>query len=388
MRGDRASRSALLILIVSIVIASCGGQGAQSQAVPALTVSPVPAGPNVIDAGLSGQWGGWVVTRHGLLLSRDNGAHWAHITPPAVDGSAIKAVSFVDGQRGYVLATTGLTAEGVNRRGLTVYSTKDGGRSWAATAINAANPVYGTYGPSTFALLAGDNSVGWLGVDLGTNANFSHSEIFRTDNAGASWRAISTSVPRGALHFDNVNDGWLATSARVYATSDGGSTWSSVQIPAPPGFAAHVSQQIYSEQSDTGGVVSVLYRASDGNSALAFYTEANGSFTLATLLPFGASAGAAMPVVAIADARTIAVVQNVNHTSAALSISTDGGTAWTKVSKSGLPSGVQHLQFRGSTAWALVNVSGCLGVKSSCYSVNQLFVSSDSGRTWIRAHPS
>ena len=145
--------------------------------------------------------GGACVPR--LFGTRDGAQTWDAATLPAADAT----LHFIDVSRG--VATDGRSA---------AWWTDDGGRSWAAAAVNFGSG--GTVQRITFA----DTQRGWLLLaDAGGAAR-----LLRTSDGGRSWTAPQP-MPGGRLvdlAFGDALHGWaVGDGGAIWATRDGGLSW-------------------------------------------------------------------------------------------------------------------------------------------------------------------
>jgi YVTN family beta-propeller protein len=136
-----------------------------------------------------------------LIATVDGGVTWTVQAPP-IEGH-FQAVHFVNASRGWVVGQQGLTE-----------TTANGGSSWTVQGLaSLLQRVSFT-----------DNVNGWAVGTQGT--------ILRTANGGASW-VVQTSNSGGQLagvKFLDSLHGWAVGSGGVYATTDGGTTWTNPAV--------------------------------------------------------------------------------------------------------------------------------------------------------------
>jgi photosystem II stability/assembly factor-like uncharacterized protein len=145
-----------------------------------------------------------------------------------------------------VLETTHVAAAGNGAiwaiaAGSRLFRSFDRGETWEQRALPP---------PSSFAAIAFINGrEGWI-LTVGSAASLCQGQqtaLYRTTDGAGSWRLIPTrgisdAQCKGALVFNDATHGYLSagdefTPPRVYATADGGTTWSASQpFPDPPGF--------------------------------------------------------------------------------------------------------------------------------------------------------
>ena len=178
---------------------------------------------------------GWVADGQGVQRTTDGGATWARaFTNPlanepdrnwvpllACKGAGIAYVTYADGyaagNRPYLVFRTadeGATWREVLRHGMS--------RAAAGVAVGA-----GSY-PGPIAIIDATHAVY---VAQCPPCESSHSTVELTQDAGATWRAgvnipaPSPSADPDSIDFIDAQHGWLATEDGIYATTDGGGTW-------------------------------------------------------------------------------------------------------------------------------------------------------------------
>ena len=176
---------------------------------------------------------GWLGTEDTLLHTGDGGLSWqtqltasAHFT--------FDLVCFSDASSGWAVAEGGDYVE--------LYSTRDGGKTWAEVQIPQGYYSFNTLsttGPGQALLVqqAWQSGIG-NGDDLG-------SRLWRTSDYGAHWTtpaALRQSSIR-SVTFVSTQRGWaLDSMGPVWVTGDGGSTWhKSSAFPASSGVQAITS---------------------------------------------------------------------------------------------------------------------------------------------------
>jgi photosystem II stability/assembly factor-like uncharacterized protein len=171
---------------------------------------------------------GWLGTEGALLHTGDGGLSWqTQLTSPHFSFSLVR---FSDASSGWAVAESGDYVE--------LYSTRDGGKTWAQVQIPQGNYTFNTLsttGPGQALLVqqAWQSGVG-NGDDLG-------SRLWGTSDYGAHWsapaalrqssiRSVTFTSAQRALALDSMGPVWV--------TDDGGSTWHKSSA-----FAAHSGVQ-------------------------------------------------------------------------------------------------------------------------------------------------
>ena len=187
---------------------------------------------------------GWLLTHVGVGMSHDyvvlfstsdGGLTWQRLLDPYNDGQ-IQACQktgllFLDSQAGWLTGDCGGVMAGafLNR-------TQDGGLSWTYIDLPAPADQPLLYDVNSWAacgcydLHFFDAQVGVLGVRCtlysqdSSEPTFAH-YVYATQDGGASWSAQP--YPGGTLLFVTPRQGW-ALSGDIYQTFDGGATWTRV----------------------------------------------------------------------------------------------------------------------------------------------------------------
>ncbi len=177
---------------------------------------------------LSGE-AGWLWQGDALYLTEDRGLHWREITPPSMEDAYLNAPFFLDTQRGWVLSLLSAPdGQPTYRLSMTV----DGGRSWETRRL----PLFRQDDPNRYAaqlyLEFVDERHGWVVVKRASSSNFSLGVLFRTEDGGKSW--VASPIPIAEpVYFISPQRGWVAggpAGDRLYTTEDGGATWSPLQL--------------------------------------------------------------------------------------------------------------------------------------------------------------
>jgi photosystem II stability/assembly factor-like uncharacterized protein len=162
-------------------------------AAPSATPSTTPTAiglPTFVQLAAAGNGVVWaLVAGTRLFHSADRGVTWTEQSPPAQGQLPNPLIAFVSGTEGW-LGVGGSPATQCQVQGIDIYRTRDGATTWEKLAPTG---------------IAGAQCKNWIG-------------------------------------FSDTQHGYLTTwdpnaPPRVYATSDGGSTWrTSLPIPDPPGY--------------------------------------------------------------------------------------------------------------------------------------------------------
>jgi photosystem II stability/assembly factor-like uncharacterized protein len=188
--------------------------------------------------------------------------------------------------------------------GGTLYRTADGGLSWTSANIPFSS------GDIRFL----DANGGWALAGLGVGAGSNAVAVFQTTDGGGTWMQKYTNDPNLADSGDSLPLGGLKAgiapvnmqTAYVYGvtyssgmpylfrTDDGGTDWSQVSLPLPPGaenFELGIDQGQMKFVSPTDGFIAMRLTGSTYQLAVYITRDAGKTWTLTpTLLPEGGSA--------------------------------------------------------------------------------------------------
>lgn len=163
-------RNILSVALIAIVFLTSLGGTAQAK----------PESESLIDAidsfGQVAPGTGWIVFDGRLYWTGNDGAAWRDISP---DSSRIESVSFLDARRGWVVLS--------GAEGFRLVSTRDGGRSWDAVAMDLS-AMGEVESPVAKVFMRWDSELrGWVSFKLATGNNFDRRVNYVTADGGATW---------------------------------------------------------------------------------------------------------------------------------------------------------------------------------------------------------
>lgn len=173
-----------------------------------------------------------------VFRTSDGGQNWQEATLPA--GSlGVSQVQFINAQDGWLLASFG--GSGAGSQAVVLYRSTDGGQTWSFVARAG-------YPGGTIPLVGFKSGMSWLSTSTGwitgaINAAQNFVYLYRTQDGGVTWQQQSLPLPSGQAVvtmyppvFFSATEGLLPVTFNtppqgvgliVYATHDGGATWSS-----------------------------------------------------------------------------------------------------------------------------------------------------------------
>jgi photosystem II stability/assembly factor-like uncharacterized protein len=374
--------------VVGAVVALLAIGGAAFGAIEATTASGGQPGPSVpaslanshVSAGGYAGSGTWALTASGLRLSTAGGG-WQTVTPPVGEASTIAAAYFTDSSSGWVAMYGQPQSDGTV---LSAYRTTDGGASWQSATVGSSN-LFAPTNPTWLSFA--NQSDGWLEAQTVSSSNFSNANLYRTTDGGATWTALQIPIA-GPITFVSAEDGFVsggATGGALYATHDAGASWHAVTLPGSP--TGEIYGPVFSTSTD--GIVSVTAPSNAGASTEVYRTTDGGvSWTGPETVTAAADLGGATPVASIQDGWLAAIGRGGLFAR----LQGAAGTAST-FTASGLPSGdlgqLVQLDFPSGTQTGLALFAGgaCQGYKTDCSQFSALYTTSDGGSTWSQLTP-
>lgn len=185
---------------------------------------------------------GWAISQPGtsgtqLLTTRDGGQTWTNITPAAISPQSMILAHFQSPNLGWVAALRPDVS-------MTVYQTVDGGHAWSK---GVTFPV--RYGDGNGRIAFANARDGWIEVLTAGNGAL-QAQLFATSDGGRTWSPVSTTGAQrgqmpfgGDITFRSATTGYLTGAPRasggpgvrtwLYRTTDGGRTWIHQRLTYP-----------------------------------------------------------------------------------------------------------------------------------------------------------
>jgi photosystem II stability/assembly factor-like uncharacterized protein len=365
---------------------------------PPSTVTPVPtdAAP-VGEMHLLSPTVGYAVNGLGLYVTDDAGAHWRDVKPPDTYDPVghMGAIAMPD-------ANHIVTSWSLNSFPYTYFRSADGGRTWTPDVHCES----GQCPPGTaFSFI--DARHGWaLGGDTVTGT------LYATTDGGATWTTVGPTPFDGDLVFRDAQHGWGRTGPNglgsggsfvhpggaLYRTADGGRTWTAVDPlgigphPSPPASttAPQARSAVYGVPTLFGSdvVVPAWVRGPSGQAAVEVVVSHDDGVTWSDrIAPDDPNASRYDGGVGFPFSATSAA-DWVLYVGPRLYSTNDAGATWTTVEPSPTWQRIDGLDFVSPTrGWAVVNNQGCTTAPVERCTYDILVSTDDGGRTWSILDP-
>ena len=175
-----------------------------------------------------------------LFRTTDDGATWAKAQDAQQIVNGTPGALPFGGDKNYpsfINATTGWVTGEEPVNGLRyLFVTHDGGFHWQEQSLPPAQGIsspddamYTTMPPIFF---NNDSQDGLLPVLIYTGQDIQPFVFYSTHDGGASWQSTQP-IPAGSYTFLDAQHGWIGQGGDLWATSDGGQSWSKVTPGGP-----------------------------------------------------------------------------------------------------------------------------------------------------------
>jgi photosystem II stability/assembly factor-like uncharacterized protein len=184
-----------------------------------------------------------------VFFTKNGGQTWRDVTPPQPNAGASASITAL----GYFPnAVTARVVYGPSADSsdvppfIQVWTTNDSGATWTYGSIDTS--VVSGQAFSPYYLNFADAQHGWLMIFLGGGMNHAYVALFMTIDGGATWTDILDpytvndiqSFSKTGMVFVDPQTGWLTRDAQgvdptphIFRTTDGGVTWTRLDLPAP-----------------------------------------------------------------------------------------------------------------------------------------------------------
>jgi photosystem II stability/assembly factor-like uncharacterized protein len=204
---------------------------------------------HMLDATHGWSIGGLSLASDHVFRTNDGGQTWLDVTPPAPalgQGSQWQALGvFLDTASAWVVYSPQSGSQAP--QSVSIWYTHNGGASWQVSMLDTS-AYQEFFNPSHLVFV--DSQHGWMLAHVGVGMNHDYVVIAATADGGVSWQVLLDPVkdggiqscPKNGMAFADVKTGWLTPDCNgvdptphLFQTTDGGSTWARLDLPAPAG---------------------------------------------------------------------------------------------------------------------------------------------------------
>jgi photosystem II stability/assembly factor-like uncharacterized protein len=223
---------------------------------------------------------GWALVDDHLLWTENAGISWTDITPPLDSEKSIDAVFFRDTKHAWVMLHRTAYPPAIY-----IGRSEDGGHSWSIEALAESDPEminsYGNLAAFSFA----DEIHGWVLLTKQSSSAASLAGMFATADGGATWSRLQDPPINGSFRFTSEQVGWITGGVlgnEFYVSKDGGRSWIRREVTPPTqaesAWATHYALPAFHDAKH--GILPVTYSVGpDLSSVLAVYATADGGDT-------------------------------------------------------------------------------------------------------------
>ena len=270
--GERTRLHVPVILICRVVFALSFAIVA-SGINPSSTVKAQPAHPvNLVQFDLLTASSGWVLLDQHVFWTSDAGQAWQEIGPSIPPGALVQDVEFKDASMGWVLWSIANPDGSIEFQ---LAFSSDGGTTWATRSLSLFEPGEIASNAEKAEMGWLDGQTGWIAVKQNTGSNFSLGVLFTTSDGGTTW-SRSTLPVADNVYFSDPQIGWAVggpASDQVFRTQNAGASWEPVQ----PGDPSGGSQTEMYLPFSAGGQSLLVTTALGEETHLSVYTLENSS---------------------------------------------------------------------------------------------------------------
>jgi photosystem II stability/assembly factor-like uncharacterized protein/uncharacterized protein (DUF2141 family) len=193
-----------------------------------ITGSNPPMSSNIDDFGLFANGDKWIFYNQRLLFFQFESVVWKEITPPLLNFQIIRAVTFIDPEHAWLIATQ----PGTHNDIFFLWKTNNGGKNWNVQQLNLFSPGDPQGSAAEVFLKVYSEQESEIMVKAVSSSNFSEGNLFRTMDGGQTW--VHLDLPLGEpVDYNSLNSGWSAggpDGKSFFHTSDKGNSWQPIDL--------------------------------------------------------------------------------------------------------------------------------------------------------------
>ncbi len=183
---------------------------------------------------------GWAEDRTRIFHTVDAGHQWINVSPPRFSGTEnMTSLVPTNAYGAWLISQATVTTVRVSR-------TENGGRTWHQTMVTVSGRNEAPAGYSSIIPYGAESA--WLtAISAGNHPSVQH--LFATNDGGRSWSSVATDLPVSAIIARltpqtgiGIRGGGGAASSMLYRTSDGGRSWKRTSLMIPKRLASTTLQ--------------------------------------------------------------------------------------------------------------------------------------------------
>jgi photosystem II stability/assembly factor-like uncharacterized protein len=217
-----------------LLTGSAGSAQTIAEGISAAPIASVQSQGQVQAMKLLGPDVGWVLAGNHLLFTGAGGSAWDDITPNWRTTGVVDGVEFLDETTGWVLLHD--SAQPATHRDLEIAATVDSGMTWTLHSFLATSSDSLVNYSGTASIQFLDSKHGWIMLRQQSSSSFSHGTLFATGDGGCTWSELPTPPLGDPVQFVSMSEAWMAggpTGHQLFVTRDAAKHWEAVQIPEP-----------------------------------------------------------------------------------------------------------------------------------------------------------
>ncbi|HEX4228457.1 MAG TPA: hypothetical protein VHZ07_07290 [Bryobacteraceae bacterium] len=219
-----------------LCLAAAAQSPQQAPPPPALSTATIPntVSAPMVDMQLLTASSGWARTNTNLFFTSTSGRGRTDISPHLASGQRIDAVQFLGTDQAWVIIHGQETGDGAP---ISLAMTTDGGGSWSVASFPADQLIRQAYGARAHMSFP-DAMHGWVLLTIAGSSASSRGHLFATSDGGKTWSPLPVPPVDGRIQFVSESTGWLAGGVHqdyLFRTGDGGQTWLEVEDTAAGG---------------------------------------------------------------------------------------------------------------------------------------------------------
>jgi photosystem II stability/assembly factor-like uncharacterized protein len=323
---------------------------------------------------------GWITAGNQILWTNDWGNNWADITP-SLKNVSVDGAFFLPNSTGWLIVHNEASPPMIS-----IAMTNDRGKTWTTVPLSTADTMVREGYSGQTAVSFADELHGWILLKKMSGAASSLGDLFATTDGGKTWSHLPGPPVAGQILFTSVKNGWLVGGPRnddLFITTDGAGEWQKAIIPAPKGsedsIEVHFGLPYFSDSRHA--LLSAKYLNANKTITAVIYSSDDAGETWKIVRQYAGLSVLQRIAIGFEDSHAIAAAMNHNN----LTIWDNDGNPHSMVlpySSAGVYS-VSDIQFGDALhGWLHIVGAECASAKTNCSSRTALLKTSDGGSSF------